>query len=270
MLLAGCSSGTYAPLKASNRQRRDNPVAGSAPLFEFRSPRKRPNISAGGLEAPETGTTLGGNLLVNGDFSDGLQGWNTTTPCFRPDSSTRAPNGKPSLKIENPESCGPFAKLAVNEFVAPPGIYSIGGEIKTPAIDRIEEVRSSNRKWICSRHCETELTRRGSDWQEFAGNHCVVAPGADSPFRLAIDGNTSGSAWFANMYVRREIPPLVQIFMLYPNYRGYLFADQPNEVRAAVTLNRGPDLRREDLVFQLEATPHRFRIENRSHLQVAR
>ena len=55
------------------------------------------------------------------------------------------------------------------------------------------------------------------------------------------------------MYVRREIAPLFQTFMLYPNYRGYLFADQPQEVRAAVTLNPGPDLRREDLVFQLEA-----------------
>src|ERR1035441_6217301 len=30
----------------------------------------------------------------------------------------------------------------------------------------------------------------------------------------------------ANMYLRKEIAPLVQIFMLYPNYRGYLFADQ--------------------------------------------
>ena len=75
--------------------------------------------------------------------------------------------------------------------------------------------------------CETELVSGSADWQEFAGKHCVVAPGTHSPFRLAIDGAASGSAWFANMYVRREIPPLVQTFMLYPNYRGYLFADQP-------------------------------------------
>src|ERR1700689_3334691 len=40
--------------------------------------------------------------------------------------------------------------------------------------------------------------------------------------------------------------------MLYPNYRGYLFANKPQEVRTAVTLNRGP-YRREDLVFRLEA-----------------
>ena len=93
LLLAGCSSGTNAPLNASS-QRRASSAQDESPLFNL-TQRKRPKISAGGLEAPETGMTLGGNLLVNGDFAAGLQGWNATTPCFRPDSSTRAPDGKP-------------------------------------------------------------------------------------------------------------------------------------------------------------------------------
>ncbi|MGC2305416.1 hypothetical protein [Candidatus Binatus sp.] len=250
MLLAGCSSDTNAA--STNHWRRENPAQEESPLFDF-TQRKRPKILAGGLEAPETGTTLRDNLLVNGDFSDGLQGWNATTPCFRPDSSTRAPNGKPTLKIENPDSCGPFTKIAVNEFVAPPGVYSIGGEIKTPVLTESKNPVVGSQMDLFTA-CETELVNGSGDWQKFAGKHCVVAPGTNSPFRLAIDGNTSGSAWFANMYVRREIPPLVQTFILYPNYRGYLFADQPQAVRAAVTLNRGPDLRSEDLTFQLEAT----------------
>src|ERR1700722_1088488 len=252
LLLAGCSSGISTPLEASNHWRRESSAKEESPLFDL-TQRKRPKISAGGLEAPELGTTLGGNLLVNGDFSAGLQGWNATTPCFRPDLSTRAPNRKPSLKKENPDSCGPFTKIAVNEFVAPPGVYSIGGEIKTPALTESKGPVVGAQMDLFTA-CETELVRGSADWQDFAGKHCVVAPGTRSPFRLAIDGNTSGSAWFANIYVRREIPPLLQTFMLYPNYRGYLFADQPQEVRAAVTLNRGPDLRPEDLVFQLEAT----------------
>ena len=251
LLLAGCSSGISTPLEASNHWRRESSAKEESPLFDL-TQRKRPKISAGGLEAPELGTTLGGNLLVNGDFSAGLQGWNATTPCFRPDSSTRAPNGKPTLKIENPDSCGPFTKIAVNEFVAPPGVYSIGGEIKAPVLSESKSPVVGSQMDLFTA-CETELVKGSADWQDFAGKHCVVAPGTHSPFRLAIDGNTSGSAWFANMYVRREIPPLLRTFMLYPNYRGYLFADQPQEVRAAVTLNRGPDLRREDLVFQLEA-----------------
>src|ERR1700722_13677210 len=198
LLLAGCSSGTGAPLEASNHWRRESSAQEESPLFDL-TQRERPKISPGGLEAPETGMTLGGNLLVNGDFAAGLQGWNATTPCFRPDSSTRAPNGNPTLKIENPDSCGPFTKIAVNEFVAPPGVYSIGGEIKAPALSESKgpEVESQMNLFT---DCETGLVNSSADWQEFAGNHCVVAPGTRSPFRLAIDGSTSSSAWFANMY----------------------------------------------------------------------
>jgi hypothetical protein len=250
LLVAGCSSGTNAPLKASNERRGGDPAQEASPNFENLSQRKSANISAGGLEAPETGWSLGKNLLVNGDFSKGLEGWRASD-CFQPDSSTRASNGKPSLKIENPDSCGPGAKLAVNDFVAPPGVYSIGGEIKTDLDERKKLVVGAQMDLFTA--CETELVNGSSNWLEFVGKHCIVAPGTNSPFRIAINAETSGSAWFANMYVRREIAPLFQTFMLYPNYRGYLFDDQAQEVRVAVTLNPGPNLRREDLVFQLEA-----------------
>ncbi|MFZ0244611.1 hypothetical protein [Candidatus Binatus sp.] len=252
LLLAGCSSGTNAPLKASNERRGEYPAPKASPDFEHLSQRKSANISAGGLEAPETGSSLGGNLLVNGDFARGLEGWHASARCFRPDSATRAPNGKPSLKIENPDSCGPFAKVAVNKFVAPPGVYSIGGEIKTPDLAEPRRLVVGAGMDLFTA-CETEVVNGTADWQQLVGKHCIVAPGTHAPFQLAINGETSGSAWFANMYVRREIAPLVRIFMLYPNYRGYLFADQPQQVRAAVTLNPGPDLRRQDLVFRLEA-----------------
>src|SRR5208283_3902788 len=250
MLLAGCSSGASAPLKASNERRGEYSAPDASPDFENLSQRKSANISAGGLEAPETGSTFGENLLVNGDFSRGLEGWHTSARCFRPDSSTRAPNGKPSLKLEDPDSCRSLAKLAVNKFVAPPGVYSIGGEIKTPKLTERGRLVVGTQMDLFTA-CETEVVNGTTGWQQLAGKHCIVAPGTNAPFQLAINGETSGSTWFANMYVRKEIAPLVRIFMLYPNYRGYLFADQPQQVRAAVTLNPGPDLRREDLVFQL-------------------
>jgi hypothetical protein len=252
LLLAGSWLGTPAPLRASNERRGENTAQEASANFESLSRRKRANITAGGLEAPETGWSLGENLLVNGDFSKGLEGWRTSARCFHPDFLTRAPNGKPSLKMENTYSCGPFAKLAVNEFVAPPGVYSIGGEIKAPdLIDPKMPIAGAQMDLFTD--CETQLVNGSSEWLEFAAKHCIVAPGTNSPFRIAINGTTSGSAWFANMYVRKEIGPLFQTFMLYPNHRGYLFADQAQEVRVAVTLNPGPNLRREDLVFQLEA-----------------
>ena len=250
-LLAGCSSGTNAPLETANERRAEYRAQEASHRSGNLSQHRRADISAGGLEAPETGSTLGRNLLVNGDFADGLKGWNASGQCFQPDSATRAPNGEPSLRVENPDSCGPFTKLAVNEFVAPPGVYSIGGEIKAPALtERNRPVVAAQMDLFTA--CETELANGATDWLEFAGKHCVVAPGTSSPFRLGINGNASGPVWFANMYVRQENAPLVRTFMLYPNYRGYLFANKPQEVRTAVTLNRGP-YRREDLVFRLEA-----------------
>ncbi len=250
LLLAGCSSGTNVP-EASNERRAEYPAQNASPDSDHLS-RKSASIPAGGLEGPETVSTLSGNLLVNGDFSDGLEGWHASARCFRPDSSTRAPNGKPSLKVENPGSCGPSAKVAVNEFVAPPGVYSIGGEIKTSELTEQKKPVVGTAMDLFT-GCETESVSGAAEWQKFSGKHCVVAPGTRSPFRLAVNGKASGSAWFANMYVRREIGALFHIFMLYPNYRGYLFADQPQELRAAVTLNRDAGLRREDLTFQLEA-----------------
>ena len=251
LLLAGCSSGTNEPPEASKHWRRESSAKEESPLFDL-TQSKRPIIPAGGLEAPETGSTLSANLLVNGDFSNGLEGWHASARCFRPDSSTRAPNGKPSLKLENPGSCGPSTQAAVNEFVAPPGVYSIGGEIKTSELTEQKKLAVGTAMDLFT-GCETESVSDTAGWQKFSGKHCVVAPGTNSPFRLAVNGKVSGSAWFANMYVRREVGALFHTFMLYPNYRGYLFADQPQELRAAVTLDRGADLRREDLVFQLEA-----------------
>ena len=52
LLLAGCSSGTNAPLESSKHWRRESPAKEESPLFDL-TQHKRPNISAGGLEAPK-------------------------------------------------------------------------------------------------------------------------------------------------------------------------------------------------------------------------
>ena len=36
----------------------------------------------------------------------------------------------------------------------------------------------------------------------------------------------TGNAWFANLSLQQEIPPGLQTFLLYPNYRGLMFSDQ--------------------------------------------
>ena len=54
-----------------------------------------------------------------------------------------------------------------------------------------------------------------------------VTAGKTASFRLQTYGTIpTGNAWFANMSVQQEIPPGLQTFLLYPNYRGLMFSDQ--------------------------------------------
>ena len=55
-------------------------------------------IATGGLDAPETGYSLGPNLLVNGDLRSGLQGWTFDPSCFSLDGS----GDNASLKLQQP------------------------------------------------------------------------------------------------------------------------------------------------------------------------
>ena len=60
-------------------------------------------IVTGGLDAPETGSTLGPNLLVNGDLRSGLQGWTLDPSCF----TLEGTGDSASLRLQEP--CGqPF------------------------------------------------------------------------------------------------------------------------------------------------------------------
>jgi hypothetical protein len=93
----------------------------------------------GGLTAPETGWSLGPNLLVNGDFSQGTSGWTFSGTCFSVDPATVAPNGAASLEM-SPAACGNLAPIAINSLKVSGGaVYTLSGQLKT------EDFMSSNR-----------------------------------------------------------------------------------------------------------------------------
>jgi len=50
-------------------------------------------------------------------------------------------------------------------------------------------------------------------------------------------GKGSGTAWFADLSMRRETPPPVQTFLLYPNYRGLMFSDESQVAELDVMVN---------------------------------
>ena len=71
------------------------------------------------------------------------------------------------------------------------------------------------------------ITNGTSDWTSTTLQHITVPSGVNTSVRLQTYGPvTSGDAWFANLSLQQEIPPALQMFLLYPNYRGMMFSDQ--------------------------------------------
>jgi hypothetical protein len=181
----------------------------------------------GGLTAPEAGWSLGPNLLVNGDFSQGLLGWKAVpnNTCFTIDPTTLAPNGAVSLEFSNPPTCN-HTPIAVNSYTVGGGeIYTFSGQLKTENLVGVNS--SAGAVFALTGHARSPILNGTNDWTMVTLPHLSVAAGTTSSVRLqTYDQVLSGSAWFANMSLQQEIPPGLETFLLYPNYRGLMFSDQ--------------------------------------------
>ena len=190
-------------------------------------------IPIGGLESPETGYSLGSNLLTNGDLKSGVQGWTLDASCFSLDNA----DGNPSLRLTEP--CSHNSPFAQNATSIPSGDYTISADIKTKISftiprgrggARVRLVLTSGKGWAPTKPVNAD------DWTTATKAHAVVADGNSAWFRAEAVGPVTGVSWFKNFSVRREHPPLLQTFLLYPNYRGLMFSDQSQVARLAIDI----------------------------------
>jgi hypothetical protein len=196
-------------------------------------------IVTGGLDAPEVGDTLGPNVLVNGDLRSGLQGWTFKPSCF----SLEGSGDGASLRLQEP--CGQPYPSAQNDFKCPPGLYTISAEIKTqttvtvpkrPGGARISLLAIPANKWAA-----TKPALGTTDWSAVAKAHAEVADGSTGFFRVGTVGPLAGTTWFRKLFLGRELPPPLEIYLLYPNYRGMMFSDQSQVARVSVDVTAPPD-----------------------------
>ena len=75
-----------------------------------------------------------------------------------------------------------------------------------------------------------------SDWQLYQVGPIVVETDRTAAVWLENYGGASGTAWFDDVSLVQILPPPVDVFLLYPNYRGLLFDDQPQTIRLDVTV----------------------------------
>lgn len=183
----------------------------------------------GGLTAAAVPGTLGPNILANGNFATGTAGWTNLGTCFAIDPTTLAPDGAPTLEMSLSTTCA--TPIAVSSKVPSGATYTFSGQIMTSDVmsSTIPNAGAYANLYFAS---NSPIFRGTTGWQTFQNQHIVIpATQPATNVRLqTYDPVTTGNAWFANISVQQEIPPGLQTFLLYPNYRGLMFSDQNQAV----------------------------------------
>jgi len=207
-------------------------------------------IVTGGLDEPESGFSLGPNLLVNGDLRSGLQGWTLNPSCF----SLEGSGDSASLRLHVP--CNPPVATARNALKCPPGLYTISTEIKTQTTITVPQGRAGARISLlatpANKWAFTWPVAGTTAWTTAVKAHAAVADGSIGSFVAGNVGPVAGTSWFRKFSVRRELPAPVETFLLYPNYRGMMCSDQSQVARVSIDVNPPADTTMAQLHVVLE------------------
>jgi hypothetical protein len=203
---------------------------------------------AGGLTAlPEP--VLAAVPLANPGFEEDWAGW---LPAKADAFSIveGGHGGKSALRLD----CGQAAKwtpgvrLPVKD--ASPGIYRLRLWVKTRDVGAdgkggagaragVEYLLAGDqRAWD-----STDVFSGTRDWHEEELQFLLppeIKPGSLAVSLHRYGSATKGEALFDDVRLERFVPPPVEAFLLYPNYRGFLPADGPPRVRLWVRVNEAP------------------------------
>ncbi len=193
------------------------------------------SLVAGGLTAlPET--TTGPNLLRNAGFEDvnGVlpraweagEGWGA--------DSQVSHSGGVSLRRSG------HAATASQAVTLKKGVYTLGAWVRTESVG--DGASSGIRLVLDSRSGgvnewgATEVISGTADWKRYEAGPVAIATDRTVRVRLESDNGTRGTAWIDDVTLTQHVSPPLDVFMLYPNYRGMLFDDQPQAITLDVSV----------------------------------
>jgi chitodextrinase len=190
-------------------------------------------------------TELGPNLLANPSFEELNKngkplGW-VASAAFSLDDSV-AKNGKYSYRLKDAplHKYSEIAKQLIPNLKK--GNYRISGWIKPEAIG-VDALNGSVRISFGAAFGKpggggvSVKVKGTSDWQYIEKRNIVITEDIDANFKLEAYCEPDGTAWFDDLGLREEMQPPIDVFMLYPNYRGILFDDQSQALRFDLTIN---------------------------------
>ncbi len=207
----------------------------------------------GGLSAPPVEGTLGPNILTNGNFAAGTTGWTNLATCFAIDPTTLAPNAAATLEMSLSTTCD--APIAVSSKVPSGATYTFSGQIMTDDV-MSATVPGAGAYATLYGNSNSPIVNGTTGWTTFL-NPQIVIPATQPATNVRLqtyDPVTMGDAWFANISVQQEIPPGLQMFLLYPNYRGLMFSDQSQAVSMDLTVTPPQGTTLSGLQVELDAS----------------
>ncbi len=219
----------------------------------YESPAYAQAVVDGGLSAPAVGGTLGPNILTNGNFAAGTTGWTNLATCFAIDPSTLAPNGAATLKMSLSETCD--TPIAISSKVPSGATYTFSGQIMTDDVASAT-VPDAGAYMTLYGNSNSPIVKGTTGWTTILNQHVVIpaTKPATTVHLQTYDPVTAGDAWFANISVQQEIPPGLQMFLLYPNYRGLMFSDQSQAVGMDLTVTPPAGTTLSGLQVELDAS----------------
>ncbi len=190
------------------------------------------------------GIQVGRNLLTNGGVeTDNGTGKPAAWYLYGYERDiTIAHTGSASFRIVNPASF-PYSTEAHQDVSLTKGVYRISGWVKLR--DLGTAVAGSVRLCLSAppgdyqgtfgNGCTAEISGT-RDWTYIERTGIAISHDARARFSISTYGAPNGAAWVDDVQLQQDLRPY-EVFLLYPNYRGFMFDDQSQTARFDINVN---------------------------------
>ena len=179
------------------------------------------------------------NLVHNGSFEEvDTTGqplhWRVGEPAHWGLEAPASHHGRWSLRLHGSHRAHhtPNARQALK---LPPGWYSLQGWLKAVEAGT-NNPGAGGRISLRGTGTAGPVVRGTTDWILVKQRSLAIGDKVSPELRLEAYRKPDGDIFFDEVAVHRHIPPMLEGFLLYPNYRGLLFTDRSQELRLHVTM----------------------------------
>ncbi len=212
------------------------------------------DLESGGLTTLHRWVEASDNLVANPSFeSVDAKGWPVGwrgEPRYFTTTPDGAHTGARGARLAD-ATTGSLTPLLTQPLSLAPGWYHVRAWLRLDDVAH-DQPNAGVRLALFGTGSTSPVLRGTKPWTEVESQEVLVTPGSSPVLRLEGYGKPTGVAYFDDIQVRRLVAPVVEGFLVTPNYRGMLFDDEPQRIEMSVTV-RTEDTSRHlsDLVIRL-------------------